>query len=163
MSRVTISDIRIRHDHSPESRYSAAGIWARATARRDKLLTPATVEEKLPGIERRLSADAGSLHLARLRSDAAGFLLVVARATVVEVVYLAVDPQAWGAGIARALLAYADDHARTLGLSHLELWVIDDNERAVRLYERSGWRRTEDLEVRSSAGRPERRLVKDLG
>ncbi len=160
---MTITEIQIRHDHSAEGLYTAANIWACATAKRDNLVAPAPVEEKLSGIRHRLSTDSGSLHIAHLRGDAAGFVLLVTHATVLEVVYLAVAPEAWGSGIARGLLAYADDQARALGISSLELWVIDDNVRAVQVYEQSGWRRTEDLKISSSTGRPERRLVKDLG
>ncbi len=156
-------DIQIRGDRSAEGMYAAASIWARATAKRDNLVAPAPVEEKLPGIQQRLSTDAGSLHIAYLRGDAVGFVLMVTHATVLEVVYLAVAPEAWGSGIACRLLAYADDQARALNLSSLDLWVIDDNVRAVHVYERSGWRRTEDLKTQSSTGRTERRLVKDLG
>ena len=42
----------------------------------------------------------------------------------------------------------------------LELWVIADNERAVALYERSGWQATDEVKVRNSSGRLERRFVR---
>jgi ribosomal protein S18 acetylase RimI-like enzyme len=161
MPPVTTADIRIGPDDSAEARHAAAGIWAHATAQRDNR-EPASIETTLPGIQHRLTAEAGSLHIARLHGAVVGFVLLVARATVLEVVYLAVAPESWGAGIARRLLTYVDRRARAAGISSLDLWVIDDNTRAVRVYERSGWRSTEDLKVRSSAGRTERRLVREL-
>ncbi|GAB1688586.1 hypothetical protein KRM28CT15_03890 [Krasilnikovia sp. M28-CT-15] len=155
-----VADIQVTRDRSVESQRAAASIWARATARRDSLLVPAPVEEKLPGIRHRLSTDAGSLHVAHLRGEAAGFALVVAHESVLELLYLAVAPEAWGAGVGSSLLAYVDNLARVAGVNSLELWVIDDNERAVQVYERSGWKPTEDLRI--STGRLERRLVKEL-
>jgi GNAT superfamily N-acetyltransferase len=155
-----VADVRITRDDSTGSQRVAAGIWARATAKRDSLLVPAPVEKKLPGIQHRLSTAAGSLHVAYLQGEPAGFALVVTHESVLELVYLAVAPEAWGAGIGRSLLAYTDDLARVTGVGGLELWVIDDNKRAVQVYERSGWKSTDDRKI--SAGRLERRLVKEL-
>ena len=169
------ADVVITRDDSAPSQRLAAQIWARATAERDGLLVPAAAEEKLPGIQHRLSTGNGSLHIARLRGRAAGFALVVAhevmahevvapeavpRETVLELVYLAVAPGEWGAGIGRSLLAHVDDLARMTGAGRLELWVLEDNERAAGVYRRSGWKPTRDLKI--SAGRRERRLVKEL-
>jgi GNAT superfamily N-acetyltransferase len=162
MSGMTSADIRITRDDSAAGQRTAASIWARATAERDNLAAPASIEEKLPGIQHRLSADAGSLHIAYCDGNAAGFAILVTRAAVLELVYLAVVPEAWGSGIGRGLLAYVDDQARATGAGSLELWVIDDNERALRVYERSGWVRTEDLKTQIATGRRERRLEKVL-
>ena len=41
----------------------------------------------------------------------------------------------------------------------LELWVIGDNDRAITLYERAGWAKTADVQVRNSSGRRERRYL----
>ena len=60
----------------------------------------------------------------------------------------------------RCLLGHLDDHARSMEYGELELWVIADNERAVALYERSGWQATDDVTIRGSAGRLERRFVR---
>ncbi|GLW31937.1 GNAT family N-acetyltransferase [Actinoplanes regularis] len=154
------SAIKIVRDGGVESQRAAASIWARATAERDNLLGPAPLEEKLPGIQHRLSTAGSSLHVAHLRGEAVGFVLVVTGEAVLELVYFAVDPESWGAGVGRRLLTHVDDLARLAGIGSLELWVIDDNERAIQVYERSGWTPTEDLKI--SAGRLERRLVKSL-
>jgi GNAT superfamily N-acetyltransferase len=49
-----------------------------------------------------------------------------------------VDPDAWGTGAGRALIAAAEDAlARDFG--EATLWVLDDNPRARRFYELAGW------------------------
>ena len=50
-----------------------------------------------------------------------------------------VAPQAWGTGAGAALMARAEDALRQLGFEEAILWVLDDNPRARRFYERSGW------------------------
>jgi GNAT superfamily N-acetyltransferase len=55
-----------------------------------------------------------------------------------ELYALNVDPEAWGRGAGRALLAAATawlDARYAVSI----LWVIDDNRRARALYERAGW------------------------
>lgn len=53
-----------------------------------------------------------------------------------------VHPDAFGTGIATALHRRALDHLRKDGHHRAALWVVDDNARARRFYEREGW--TED-------------------
>ena len=50
--------------------------------------------------------------------------------------HLAVHPDAWGTGLARAGVARAVSHGAR------RLWVLDANHRARRLYEHLGWRAT---------------------
>jgi RimJ/RimL family protein N-acetyltransferase len=45
----------------------------------------------------------------------------------------------WGRGIGSALLSEVLRWAPTVGLSRLELYVMNNNERAIRLYERLGF------------------------
>lgn len=87
-----------------------------------------------------------------------GFTLFAPRERTLEVFYLAVDPGAWGGGVGSHLLLSVEEHARELGRDTLELWVINDNERAIRVYERAGWVGTD--EVQRDAGRLERRFLK---
>ena len=47
----------------------------------------------------------------------------------------------WGQGIGGALLNKVIDHARSTGMKKLSLKVLDDNERAVTLYEKLGFKR----------------------
>ncbi|WP_433061931.1 GNAT family N-acetyltransferase [Dactylosporangium sp. CS-033363] len=53
-----------------------------------------------------------------------------------------VDPASRGRGVADALLHEALRWAREQELGSVDLWVVGDNERARRLYERHGFRRT---------------------
>ena len=140
----------------------SAAIWARAKARRDQDPEPATIEETMPGIWRRLSIDGASLFPARRDGHPVGFLLVAPRARTLEIFYLAVDPDAWGCGIGSRLLISAEDHARKVGRETLELWVINDNERAIRVYERSGWLGTHEVKRDTRSGRLERRFLRHV-
>jgi GNAT superfamily N-acetyltransferase len=139
----------------------AAAIWAQATKRRDQSQKLASAEEKVPGIERRLALDGAELFLARRADRPVGFAVVAPRGETLELFYLAVDPEAWGSGVGTRLLQRVDEHAREIGRESLELWVIDDNERAIRVYQRSGWAGTEQTKM--SAGRMERRFTRAVG
>ena len=58
-----------------------------------------------------------------------------------EIRFLAVRSDAWGGGVARALMAAAEDRARSGGAASIVLFVIDRNERAMALYPRLGYAR----------------------
>jgi GNAT superfamily N-acetyltransferase len=49
------------------------------------------------------------------------------------------EPDAWGLGLATALLAGAVEELRRLGYGKAYLWVLEGNGRARRFYEREGW------------------------
>lgn len=51
-----------------------------------------------------------------------------------------VDPRAWGKGVGPALMRATLDLLRERGFREATLWVLDDNPRARRFYEREGWR-----------------------
>ena len=53
---------------------------------------------------------------------------------------LFVAPDRWGAGIGGELLDAALDEVRRRGYVRAQLWVVQDNERATRLYARRGFR-----------------------
>jgi len=55
---------------------------------------------------------------------------------------VAVNPERWGMGIGRALVALIVEHARQVGYDELQLYVDENNERARRFYERDGWKPT---------------------
>lgn len=117
-----------------EAARSSAAIWARAKARRDGEPKEASVEEALVGVQRQLALDGARLLLARRDGVPAGFALFAPNASAIELYYLAVDPDAWGGSGERA-----PDRGgrRRLGawLRRAGLWVIDDNQRAVAVYE----------------------------
>jgi ribosomal protein S18 acetylase RimI-like enzyme len=154
--------VRVTRADGPAGVQESAVIWARAKARRDQDPEPATAEDTMPGIRRRLAIDGATLLLARRDGDPVGFTLVAPRARTLEVFYLAVDPDAWGGGVASELLLRAEAHARAIGRDTLELWVINDNERAIGVYERSGWLGTEEVKRDTSSGRLERRFLKQV-
>ena len=152
------SSPRVRAEQGRTAVRDAAAMWARATARRDRLPVAPSLEDKLPGIESALAHDGAQLLIVRPDGKALGFALVAPREDVLEVLYLAVDPDAWGTGIARQLLTHLRHHSATVN-KPMELWVIADNTRAIAAYESAGWSPTSDLKVRNCAGRVERRYT----
>lgn len=64
-----------------------------------------------------------------------------------EVVMLYVDPEAWGTGVARDLLAGGVSWAAHRGHREVRLRVVEDHRRARRFYEREGWREAADLDA----------------
>ena len=54
---------------------------------------------------------------------------------------LAVDPQATQPGIGEALVRRLAEHFKTQGLAHMDLSVMHDNDQAIALYEKLGFRR----------------------
>lgn len=156
-------EVQVRAAHGADGVTEAAAIWARAKARRDQDPEPAAPEEALPGVRRRLGIEGATLLLARRDGQPVGFTLFAPRPRTLEVFYLAVDPGAWGRGVGSRLLASVEDHARALGRGTLELWVIHDNDRAIAVYERSGWTGTPEVQRDPTSGRLERRFVRDLG
>lgn len=56
-----------------------------------------------------------------------------------EVYSLNVDPDWWGRGHGRALLAAAADALTEAGFAEAVLWVHRDSKRSRRFYERAGW------------------------
>jgi GNAT superfamily N-acetyltransferase len=56
----------------------------------------------------------------------------------VYAIYLIQD--AAGSGLGRRLLALATDRLRSVGFNEATLWVVTQNQRARRFYERAGWR-----------------------
>ena len=62
-----------------------------------------------------------------------------------RVISLGVDPAARGEGIGRALLDHALEHAGRLGLARIRLEVRRDNEAAIQLYLRAGFREVQRL------------------
>lgn len=52
---------------------------------------------------------------------------------------LYVDPDSWGHGLGRALIAEAKARMKGLGFEQAALWVLVGNERAQRFYAADGW------------------------
>ncbi|HWL45042.1 MAG TPA: GNAT family N-acetyltransferase [Ilumatobacter sp.] len=49
------------------------------------------------------------------------------------------DPRVWGTGVAAALMDHSELRLRAEGFTSAVLWVLADNPRARRFYERHGW------------------------
>ena len=56
-----------------------------------------------------------------------------------ELYAINLDPDAWGRGLGRQLLAAATDELAQRGYDEAILWVLDTNARARRFYEAAGW------------------------
>ena len=150
-------------DHGALGVKESAAIWAHAKGYRDQNSDPAAVEETMSGIRSRLSLDGAVLLLARHSgASSVGFILFAPRERTLEIFYLGVAPEMWGRGIGRRLLLSAEDHARKIGQQTLELWVINDNDRAIDVYERSGFVATQELKRDVKSGRLERRFLRPL-
>jgi ribosomal protein S18 acetylase RimI-like enzyme len=55
-----------------------------------------------------------------------------------ELYAIYVDPDSWSAGVGRALIEHAEERLAD-DYDEATLWVLDDNPRARRFYERAGW------------------------
>jgi GNAT superfamily N-acetyltransferase len=53
-----------------------------------------------------------------------------------------VHPDAWGSGVASAMMARCSEWMRDIGFLRATLWVLRDNPRARRFYEKVGWELT---------------------
>ena len=155
-------EVQLAASHDPTVVREAALIWARASALRDLRPAPVTGEEKISGIQRRLTVAGAKLVLAKQGDAYVGFTLFAPLNEYLEIFYLAVDPASWGRGVASTLLVGAEDYARTVGMAALGLWVIADNDRALSVYERQGFLGTEQMKFDESSGRIERWLLKDI-
>ena len=124
----------------------------------------------------RLRADGGPWsaedHVAELDGEIVGFTTVGrcrdadAGPDDGEVFAIYVDPDRWGSGIGRALIALAERRLRERGARRVVLWVLAGNDRARRFYERAGY--STDGGTKPWVGErgesvPEIRYVKELG
>ncbi len=76
--------------------------------------------------------------------------------------FLGVAPRAWGTGVAEALVAACEAHARAAGAAAMVISVIEWNEAGLRLYDRLGYRRVPDRDRRPSPAVVLCALRKDL-
>ena len=56
-----------------------------------------------------------------------------------ELYAIYVHPDYWDRGVGRELIIAGEERLRALGHTHAVLWVLEDNPRARRFYERQGW------------------------
>ena len=58
-----------------------------------------------------------------------------------EIVSINIDPDKWGYGLGRSLLNVMIDRLGTDGYGSITLWVVEQNERALRFYQQNGFER----------------------
>ncbi len=56
-----------------------------------------------------------------------------------EIVSINIDPDKWGNGLGRSLLNSMIERLSTDGFGSIYLWVVERNERAIRLYQQNGF------------------------
>jgi ribosomal protein S18 acetylase RimI-like enzyme len=146
---------------------AVADIWARATAARDGDQEAAGLQESRPVIESVLGSSPRAVLVIALEGEKElGFAAVTPldgeHASTAEVRYLGVEPDAWGRGVGRALMAALPGELRALGFERARLSVYTDNERAVDLYVRAGWRPDGPFSVHPRTGKTEQGYQLDL-
>lgn len=110
-------------------------------------LAAISVAEREARWRSRLEAlESGTLmYVAEVDGEVAGWVIVGASEDddagdgVGEVYGIYVDPGSWGRGVGAAVMAAGLDAMRSLGFEEATLWVLEDNPRARRFYERGGW------------------------
>ncbi len=67
---------------------------------------------------------------------------------------LSVRPDRWGTGLATRIVDACLDDLAALGSREVSLWVLADNRRARRFYERTGWQQTAETSTSQFAPYP---------
>jgi ribosomal protein S18 acetylase RimI-like enzyme len=158
--------MRITQTRAPADVDAAAQLWAEATAARDGEDEVAGLTESRPIIQGVLDRSADSfVLLGTFGRGMPGAFAAVApiRERVAELVYFGVSPHLLGLGAGRELLGELQTRLQALGYDRAELSVYTDNVRAIRLYERLGWRAYGDPVPHRRTGRPEQRYRLSLG
>jgi GNAT superfamily N-acetyltransferase len=101
-------------------------------------------EDRVAGWERALGRDRTHDPVLVAERDGRVVGFVVLRAAedpqgAGELAAINVDPDHWGTGAGRALLAAAHEELARLGYREAVLWVLPGNRRARRFYEIAGW------------------------
>jgi ribosomal protein S18 acetylase RimI-like enzyme len=147
--RSTVTEVVLRRGRAADVE-PAVAVWRAAqAARRGGRPVWAEHEERVRGYARRSDA---FLLLAEDADDVVGMGLGMrgladdgAGAPVPELCHIAmifVAPESWGEGIGGRVLVGVLDEARSRGYERAQLWTHADNARALRLYERHGFRRS---------------------
>lgn len=82
-----------------------------------------------------------------------------------EVFAIYVDPDRWGTGVGRDLLAMGERELAGAGFARALLWVLEGNRRARAFYQRQGWSLGKPMRIESIGGSDvnEVRYEKPLG
>ncbi|HET9827760.1 MAG TPA: GNAT family N-acetyltransferase [Nocardioidaceae bacterium] len=79
-----------------------------------------------------------------VRDSGAGRVDVLAAYDERSLRHLAVHPDLWGSGLATEAITSAERAIAARGAGVAELWCLEENHRARRLYQHLGWEATED-------------------
>ncbi len=80
-----------------------------------------------------------------------------------EIVSINIDPDKWGYGLGRSLASSMIDRLSTDGFGSIYLWVVEQNERAIRFYQRNGFIREGNIKAdHKHSGIQELRLVRNM-
>ena len=107
-----------------------------------EVLDTLDVEERVRGWLERIEADM-ALWVAETEDGIVGFVAAGPSRTEEgpgELYAIYVLPEEWGSGAAACLMAAFKDWLADEGHTSAMLWVLSDNPRARRFYEREGWR-----------------------
>lgn len=137
--------VRIAHEHDLQavSRISVAAYDAAG-----QLEPGSSYREVLADAQARLRA--GHLLVAERSGEVVGTVTICLPGTdlaeiggpgEVEFRFLAVDPAAWGTGVADALVLACEEHARRTGATSLAICVRDSNTGAAAMYAKRGFTR----------------------
>jgi GNAT superfamily N-acetyltransferase len=105
-------------------------------------LAGVTVERRLPVWRRILSAEEQSAFVAEEAGRVVGWCTVGASRDEDaggELYGIYVEAESWGGGAGPALMRAGVEELRAAGHRDAILWVLEDNPRARRFYEREGW------------------------
>ncbi len=112
----------------------------------DSLLDSLTAADRLPRWQERLAETASRVMVAELDGQAAGWLVIGAQRDedldpqrVGEIYAVYVHPDFWRCGCGAALIARAKVELAAQGHAEATLWVLRDNQRALRFYEAQGF------------------------
>lgn len=155
------SRIRIR-EASPADAESIASLLKAAFLEFEPLYTPEGFRATTPAadeIEPRFAE--GPIWIAEYDGRIVGTASVVPKGDGLYIRSMAVHPDARGGGVATLLLETAERAAEAFACSRLFLSTTPFLDAAIRLYERAGYRRTDD-EPRDLFGTPLMTMVKEL-
>jgi ribosomal protein S18 acetylase RimI-like enzyme len=144
----------------------AARVWARATAKRDRLTETAPPDLARDVVLDSVRAERSTLVVAVDGELVIGFATAEPTESpgVASVRYVGVDPDHWGVGVGGMVMARMAHELASSGFESAELLVYADNIPARRLYERMGWNWDErEPSVHPRSGRPEVRYQLVLG
>jgi ribosomal protein S18 acetylase RimI-like enzyme len=136
----------------------AALVWARATARRDGKAEIPPLDAARDVVLDSLRQERSTLVVADNEGVVIGFATAepTLSSRVAEVRYLGVDPEYWGYGVGRMVIACMADELASAGFDSAQLLVYVDNDAARRLYERMGWTWDEqEPSIHPQTGKPE--------